>query len=144
MFLISKYLKMAELKVPAWCVSTVILMLYFHLLFRRNLYRISVFRHCGYDRGIFPDTKTLSESFCPVFFLFLWAIQLWLQELTPSKLAGRCCVCTGLLSLVAFQAPSCFMAEWGEHRKSRLSVSLKTTWKSRYQWATDLNCYLLT
>ena len=85
--------------------------------------------------------ESIISKFLPSFSLLLWAVQLWLQELTPSKLAGGCCICTGLLSLVAFQAPSWFMAWRGKHRKSRLSVSLKTTWKSRYQRATYL-CWL--
>lgn len=42
-------------------------MLYFHLLFRINLFRTDVFGHCGYDQGIFPYVKTLPESICPAF-----------------------------------------------------------------------------
>lgn len=52
---------------PQWSFNS---MLYFHSLFRRNVFRIGIFRHCDYDQGLFPDTKTLSESFCPAFSCF--------------------------------------------------------------------------
>lgn len=97
---------------------------YFPLLFRRDLFRIGVFRHCGCEQ----DMKTLSERFClsfPYSFeQYSHACKSWHhQNLQAGAVFVLASYCSWLPRLPEGSWPG-----WGD--KSRLLVLLKTTWKS--------------